>query len=137
MVRLPNGVSTMSNAFTGDRIILEDLAFYGYHGVFPEERKLGQRFTVDLTCGLDLSPAGDTDELGRTASYADIYDVVKAAFEEGPFNLIEAVAQRIADRVFAAFADIGWIIVRVKKPEAPIAMVRGQASVELHRVRKA
>ncbi|WP_244466932.1 dihydroneopterin aldolase [Devosia geojensis] len=126
----------MTDAFTGDRIILEGLGFYGYHGVFPEERKLGQRFVVDLTCGLDLSPAGDTDELGRTASYADIYDVTKAAFEEGPFNLIEAVAQRIADRVFAAFADIGWIIVRVKKPEAPIAMVRGAASVELHRTRK-
>ena len=126
----------MSNAFTGDRIILEGLGFYGYHGVFPEERKLGQRFVVDLTCGLDLSPAGDTDELGRTASYAEIYDVVKAAFEEGPFNLIETVAQRIADRVFAAFADIDWIIVRVKKPEAPIAMVRGAASVELHRARK-
>lgn len=136
MVRLPNGARTLTDAFTGDRIILEGLGFYGYHGVFPEERKLGQRFVVDLTCGLDLSPAGDTDELGRTASYADIYDVTKAAFEEGPLNLIEAVAQRIADRVFAAFADIGWIIVRVKKPEAPIAMVRGAASVELHRVRR-
>jgi dihydroneopterin aldolase len=126
----------MTDGFTGDRIILEDLGFYGYHGVFPEERTLGQRFFVDLVCGIDLSPAASTDELGRTASYAEIYDVTKAAFEEGPMNLIEAVAQRIVDRVFAAFPDIDWIKVRVRKPEAPIAMVRGNAAIELHRLRE-
>lgn len=126
----------MTDGFTGDRIILEDLGFYGYHGVMPEERTLGQRFFVDLVCGIDLSPAGSTDELGKTASYAEIYHVTKAAFEEGPMNLIEAVAQRIADRVFAAFPDIGWIKVRVRKPEAPIAMVRGNAAIELHRLRE-
>ncbi|UYO00464.1 MAG: dihydroneopterin aldolase [Devosia sp.] len=125
----------MTAPFTGDRIILNDLGFYGYHGLFSEEAKLGQRFLIDLQCGVDLSAPARTDEIGKTVSYADIYDVVKATFEGQRTKLIEALAQNIATALFAAFADIDWIIVRVRKPEAPIAMVRGEAAVELHRVR--
>jgi 7,8-dihydroneopterin aldolase/epimerase/oxygenase len=123
--------------FTGDRIILNDLGFYGYHGLFSEENALGQRFFIDLQCGVDLSAPAETDAIGSTVSYAAIYDAVKAAFETRRMQLIEAVAQNIVDALFSAFADIEWIIVRVRKPEAPIAMVRGEAAIELHRVRPA
>jgi 7,8-dihydroneopterin aldolase/epimerase/oxygenase len=123
--------------FTGDRIILNDLGFYGYHGLFSEESALGQRFFIDLQCGVDLSAPAETDAIGSTVSYAAIYDAVKAAFETRRMHLIEAVAQNIVDALFSAFADIEWIIVRVRKPEAPIAMVRGEAAIELHRVRPA
>ncbi len=51
--------------FSGDRIILSDLGFFGYHGVMPEEAVLGQRFFVDLVCGIDLREAGRTDDLER------------------------------------------------------------------------
>jgi dihydroneopterin aldolase len=121
--------------FSGDRIILNDLGFYGYHGLFSEEKSLGQRFFVDLQCGVDLSGPAQTDTIGATVSYAAIYDEVKAAFETRRMHLIEAVAQNIVDALFAAFPDIEWVIVRVRKPEAPIAMVRGEAAIELHRVR--
>jgi dihydroneopterin aldolase len=127
----------MTQPFTGDRIILNDLGFYGYHGLFSEEARLGQRFLIDLQCGVDLSSPAQTDAIGATVSYADIYDVVKAAFETKRMKLIEAVGQTIVDELFAAFSDINWIIVRVRKPEAPIAMVRGEAAIELHRVRQA
>jgi dihydroneopterin aldolase len=125
----------MTAPFTGDRIILNDLGFYGYHGLFNEEAKLGQRFFIDLQCGVDLSAPGNTDEIGHTVSYADIYDVVKSTFESRRTKLIEALAQNIATALFDAFSDIDWIIVRIRKPEAPIAMVRGEAAIELHRVR--
>lgn len=123
--------------FTGDRIILNDLGFYGYHGLFSEEKSLGQRFFIDLQCGVDLTGPSETDTIGATVSYAAIYDVVKEAFETRRMHLIEAVGQNIVDALFAAFSDINWIIVRVRKPEAPIAMVRGEAAIELHRVRPA
>lgn len=121
--------------FTGDRIILNDLGFYGYHGLFSEEERLGQRFFVDLQCGVDLSAPGETDAIGHTVSYADIYDVVRATFEDKRTRLIEALAQNIVTALFQNFSDIGWIIIRVRKPEAPIAMVRGEAAIELHRAR--
>ena len=120
---------------TQDLIILKDLGFYGYHGVFSEENKLGQRFRIDLTCGVDLLLAGRTDTLNASVSYADIYDIVKAAFEGQRFKLIEAVGQHIVDQLFAAFPTIEWIRIRVRKPEAPIAMVTGEAAIELYRQR--
>lgn len=125
----------MTTAFSGDRIILRDLGFYGYHGVFEEEKKLGQRFFIELECGLDLSGPASSDALGHTVSYADIFDVVKATFDGKRTKLIEALAQNIANALFETFDEINWIIIRVRKPEAPIAMVRGEAAIELHRVR--
>lgn len=127
----------MTAPFTGDRIILRDLGFYGFHGLFAEEERLGQRFFIDLECGVDLSAPGETDTIGHTVSYADIYDVVKATFETKRTKLIEALGQNIITALFERFGDINWIIIRIRKPEAPIAMVRGEAAIELHRVRPA
>ncbi|WP_449395900.1 dihydroneopterin aldolase [Devosia riboflavina] len=127
----------MTAPFTGDRIILRDLGFYGFHGLFAEEERLGQRFFVDLECGVDLSAPGETDAIGHTVSYADIYDVVKATFETKRTKLIEALGQNIITALFERFGDINWIIIRIRKPEAPIAMVRGEAAIELHRARPA
>lgn len=125
----------MTTPFAGDRIILRDLGFYGFHGLFAEEEKLGQRFFIDLECGVDLTAPGDTDAIGHTVSYADIYDVVKSTFDSRRTKLIEALGQNIVSALFARFVDIEWIIIRIRKPEAPIAMVRGEAAIELHRVR--
>ena len=128
--------SDVTKDFDGDRIILKDLGFFGYHGVMPEEAVLGQRFFVDLTCGVDLGQAGRSDDLEHSISYADMYDVAKAAFEEQRFKLIEAVGQHIVDRLFETFPAIRWIEVKVRKPSAPIAMVAGEAAIELHRHRE-
>ncbi len=126
----------MSQGFTGDRIILKDLGFYGYHGVFAEEAKLGQRFFIDLELGADLSVPATTDRLSTGISYAEIYDVVKSAFEARRMKLLEALAQNIVDAIFEAFQGVDWVVIRIRKPEAPIAMVRGEAGIELHRQRK-
>lgn len=120
---------------TQDCIVLSDLAFYGYHGVFAEESKLGQRFRIDISCGVDLAEAGRTDRFSTAVSYADIYETIRTAFEEKRFHLIEAVGQHIVDRLFAAYPTIEWIRIRVRKPEAPIAMVTGEAAIELYRPR--
>lgn len=125
----------MTAPFTGDRIILRDLGFYGFHGLFAEEERLGQRFFIDLECGVDLSAPGETDTIGHTVSYADIYDVVKSTFEGQRTRLIEALGHNIVSALFARFGDINWIVIRIRKPEAPIVMVQGEAAIELHRMR--
>ena len=126
----------MTEGFTGDRIILKDLGFYGYHGVFAEEEKLGQRFFIDLELGTDLSVPAATDRLSTGISYAAIYDVVKNTFEGQRMKLLEALAQNIVSAIFDSFPSVDWIVIRIRKPEAPIAMVRGEAAIELHRQRK-
>ena len=126
----------MAEGFTGDRIILKDLGFYGYHGVFAEEAKLGQRFFIDLELGIDLTAPATTDRLSTGISYSDIYHVVKDTFEAKRMKLLEALAQNVVDEIFQSFQVVDWIIIRIRKPEAPIAMVRGEAAIELHRQRK-
>ena len=119
-----------------DRIILEGMQFYGYHGVNPEERVLGQRYVVDLTANLDLRLAGETDRLEDTVSYSHIYRAVRAVMEGEPRNLLESAAQDIADRVLTEF-PVDAVSVTVKKPNPP---VRGSsielAAVQINRARK-
>lgn len=135
MVRPQVWNNGMTQAFDGDRIILKDLGFYGYHGVFAEEAKLGQRFFIDIKLGIDLSEPGRTDDLSTGLSYADLYDTIKNAFEARRMQLLEAVAQNVCDAVFARHDAVQWIILRLRKPEAPIPMVRGEAAIEIHRQR--
>lgn len=70
-----------------DKVYVEGMEFYGYHGVFTEENKLGQRFKVDLTAELDLSKAGQTDDLEQTINYAELYHVCKDIVEGEPVKL--------------------------------------------------
>ncbi len=118
-----------------DRIILAGLAFYGYHGVMMEENSLGQRFRIDLELGLDMDAAALTDDVAQTISYADIYDLVKEAFEEKRFKLIEALGHHIITRLFGRFERLDWIRIRVRKPEAPLPIVAGEAAIEMVRTR--
>ena len=124
----------MSNPFPpSDRIILEGMRFYGFHGVNPEERVLGQEYLVDLTVELDLGRAGRSDRLDDTISYARIYRAVREVMEGEPRNLLEAAAQSIADRVLAEF-PVDSVVVRVKKPHPPIrGSVIESATVEIFR----
>ena len=118
-----------------DRIILEGMQFYAYHGVNPEERVLGQRYLVDLTADLDLAKAGRSDRLEHTVSYSHIYRSVKAVMEGDPRNLLESAAEAIAERVLNEF-PVESVTVTVKKPNPP---VRGSsiesAAVQIRRFR--
>ena len=89
-----------------DRIEVTGMRFYGYHGVFAEETKLGQRFNVDLSIGLDLLRAGQTDDLRESVNYAELYEVTKQVVEGAPLQLVEALANRIAEQVLALDARI-------------------------------
>ena len=119
-----------------DRIILEGMRFYGFHGVNPEERVLGQEYLVDLAVEMDLVIAGTSDHLEDTVSYAQIYRAVRDVMEGEPRNLLEAAAQSIADRVLYEF-PIDSVSVRVKKPHPPIrGSVIENATVEITRRRE-
>ncbi|MFC0230972.1 dihydroneopterin aldolase [Bhargavaea ullalensis] len=104
-----------------DFIHLHEMEFYGYHGVLPEENKIGQRFRVSLSLAVDLAGAGRTDDLELTVNYADVFGLVRDVVEGEPVKLIETVAERIAKRVLAAFpGKVSGCRVRVLKPDPPI-----------------
>jgi dihydroneopterin aldolase len=118
-----------------DRIFLTGLVFYGYHGVNPEERRLGQRFVVDVELGIDLRAAGATDDLAATANYAHVYRLIRDVVEGPPLSLIEAVAERVAATLLQA-TPARTIRVRIAKPWAPVAgMTVGEVAIEILRAR--
>jgi dihydroneopterin aldolase len=119
---------------TGDRVLLRGLEFYGYHGVIPEENRLGQRFVVDLDLHRDLSEAGRTDDIARTVDYGAVLADVRAIVEGPHCKLIEAVAERIAQRVLAGY-DVSRVRVRIRKPDVPIAATLEYLGVEIDRTR--
>jgi 7,8-dihydroneopterin aldolase/epimerase/oxygenase len=103
-----------------DRIRLNEMAFFGYHGALPEERSLGQRFIVDIEVEADLKKAGESDALEDTINYSELYTVAEDIVMGPPFNLIEAVAERIATRILSEQAAVEAVLVRIRKPGVPI-----------------
>lgn len=100
-----------------DEVFLEGLRFFAYHGVHPEEKSRGQRFTVDVRMWADLRPAGETDDLARTVNYSAVQQAVRAVVEGPPRDLIEAVAEEVAAAVLAGFPPVARVEVTVRKPE--------------------
>ena len=80
-----------------DKILLSNLGFYGYHGVLKEESVLGQKFFIDMEIYLDTKEAGLTDDMNKSVSYADVYEVVKNITENKRFELIEAPFKGVYD----------------------------------------
>jgi dihydroneopterin aldolase len=117
-----------------DKIILYGMEFYGYHGVLPEERTLGQRFIVDLELELDLQPAGKSDDLELTINYARVYELVESVVKGTPRRLIESLAEDIAGAVLEQF-PVAASTVRVKKPGAPVPGQFAWMAVEIRRTR--
>lgn len=116
-----------------DRILLEGLTFYGYHGVNPEERVLGQRFVVDVTLSLDLRPAGQSDDPAKTINYATLYEIARRVVEGPRCSLIETLAERLATAILTEAGGTA-VRVRVSKPWAPIKGGHvGNVAVEVYR----
>ena len=104
---------------SGDRIILEGMHFYGYHGDNAEERRLGQPFQVDLEVEMDLDLAGKSDLLQDTVNYAQLYQDVKEVMEGRPRNLLEALTDSIANLVLNSYPVMN-VRVLVRKTRPPI-----------------
>uniref|UniRef100_A0A803NAA7 7,8-dihydroneopterin aldolase n=2 Tax=Chenopodium quinoa TaxID=63459 RepID=A0A803NAA7_CHEQI len=112
----------MDNAqiMKGDKLVLRGLKFHGFHGVKPEEKKLGQKFAVDVDAWMDLHKAGISDFLSDTISYSEIYRIVKEVVEGASRDLLESVAQQIATITFTKFSQISAVRVEVKKPHVAV-----------------
>jgi len=118
-----------------DRIIIEGMQFYAYHGRNPEERVLGQPFIVDIETDVDLNAAGTSDNICDTVSYSDLYRAVKTEMEGASKNLLEAVAHSIAQQILNSFPVRG-IKVRIKKTRPPIKDgILSSVGVEVYRTR--
>ncbi|GAB6992587.1 dihydroneopterin aldolase [Paenibacillus pini] len=119
-----------------DKMIMSRMEYYGYHGVFAEERKLGQRYYIDLELEMELRAAGESDDLNLTVNYAEVHEVVKKVVETESFQLIEALCERIASVVLDTYTSINAITVKVTKPHPPFDIHFQGVTIEMRRTRK-
>ncbi|HEX9899576.1 MAG TPA: dihydroneopterin aldolase [Candidatus Methylomirabilis sp.] len=115
-----------------DRILIQGIQFHGHHGVREEERKLGQRFVVDVDLRLDLSPAAGADSLAATVDYEQVHALVEEVGTRECFNLLETLAERIASTILERF-PVRQVTIRATKPSPPIVGMVGGVSVEVTR----
>ena len=117
-----------------DRLALRGLTFRGHHGVFDFERREGQDFVVDVVLGIDSVAAAGSDDLRDTVDYGTLVDQIRMAVENDPVDLIETLAQRLAD-VCLGHEQVLNVEVTVHKPHAPIQVPFDDVAVTITRSR--
>ena len=115
-------------------ISLEGLEFFSYHGFYKEERKVGNKYEVNISVEANFDDAGSTDLLQYTINYEELYKVIKAEMEI-PSKLLESIAHKIITRVFVQFPGVDSIEVSIRKFNPPIGGICTSAKVTLRRTR--
>jgi len=115
---------------TSSSITLERLRFYAFHGVLPQERRVGGDYVVSLTADCDITRAAESDCVDDTVNYAAVYAVVKREMMV-PSQLLEHVAARIARAVMSEFGEVSRVSIALTKCNPPMGADGDGATVRL------
>ena len=115
------------------RISLNKLLFVGYHGLYLEEKKLGNNYSVEID--IDFTPKqGVIDQLDQTIDYVHVYAIVKK-WMEIPTPLLETLVGKIADDILSSQALANKVFVKITKLHLPISTFEGNVSVKIEKSR--
>jgi 7,8-dihydroneopterin aldolase/epimerase/oxygenase len=115
-------------------IELRSLVVFGHHGYLEEERRLGQRFLVDLWVDVQTT-AAETDRIEETVDYRRLAALVREVFAGRERLLLEGLAGAIADGILERFAAVERARVRVRKPDVVLDPPVEYAAVVVERAR--
>ena len=124
----------MSDLRPVDRLAIRGIEVFAHHGVFEFERREGQKFVIDLVLGVQTGPAAASDDLKDTVDYGSVVARVAEAATAEPVDLIETLAQRVADVVLRE-PRVEWVDVTLHKPNAPIAATFDDVALTITRSR--
>lgn len=116
-----------------DQIKINGLEVYANHGVFEEEKRLGQKFIVNCVIYLNSREAGLSDDLEKSIHYGEVCNEITKFMAKNTYSLIEAVAEYVAADLFMKFKLIRKIDLEIVKPWAPIGLPVQSVSVAIHR----
>ncbi len=102
-----------------DKIRLQNMVFYAYHGVTTAEKETGRRFEVDCELGLDVAAPGDSDLLTDTIDYGAVYSVIESVVTGKAYSLVERIAAELAEIILDSF-PVYEVTIRVRKRIPPI-----------------
>ena len=112
-------------------VILKDVRFHAFHGVMPQETKVGADFLVNLRIGYLLGTAMESDEVGDTLNYAEVYALVAQEMKQ-PSKLLEHVAGRIVKTISNHYPLVTSIDLTLIKQNPPMGADAVGAGVEIH-----
>ncbi len=118
-----------------DILYVKDMRFWGTHGYFQEENKLGQQFGVDIEAKIDMTDMCEKDEFVWEISYVALFKAAKKIVEGEEHKLIQRVAYRIVEEVFAT-TPASKVSVTIKKPGAPIGGIFDHTGCIIERTRE-
>lgn len=118
-----------------DTIILSGITAIGHHGVFESEKRDGQPFTLDVVLHTDIRVAAASDNVADTAHYGELGELVVQQIQDGPWDLIETLAEKTAAAVLAEFPVVSAVEVTVHKPKAPIPVPFSDVTIHIYRER--
>jgi dihydroneopterin aldolase len=117
-----------------DKVTLEGLEFFAYHGYYDEEQKIGNKYSVDITVFADLTEAANEDRLSKTINYEQLYEVVLNEIKKSA-RLLEHIAERIIQATFQSIESAEEVEVAVSKFNPPVGGMCNRAIVTLRRTR--
>lgn len=126
----------MNHNVKQDIIFIENMRFFGHHGVLDFEAEIGQPFVISVKLRTSTRKAGRSDNLHDSTHYGEVFNTIKKITENTRFNLLECLAETIATQVLQDFPLISGIYIKINKPHAPISGVFDSVGVEIDRERE-
>ena len=117
-----------------NKIILEGLKFFAYHGFYEEERKIGNRYGVDLTVSLNFEQAAEADRIKATVNYESLYKIVKEEMDMTS-KLLEHIGLRIVKGVFDNYEAVLEVEVTIRKFNPPVGGVCKSSAIYIQKSR--
>ena len=119
-----------------DQIHIKGLRVFAFHGVNPEEKRVGQHFELDITLYVSVKRPGVSDKLSDTVNYSKAAKTAARVMMEERYDLIERAATRVAEQLLLDFSTVEQVRVCLKKPEAPVKLDFDYMAVEIMRTRE-
>ncbi|WKY43802.1 2-amino-4-hydroxy-6-hydroxymethyldihydropteridine diphosphokinase [Eubacteriaceae bacterium ES2] len=116
-----------------DYLTIKDLEVFAFHGVFPEEKKLGQKFLISIVLSLDMRPAAISNDLTKSVHYGQLSHELEEEFKKESYDLIETAGEKLAIYVLEHYDMVKSVSITIKKPWAPILRSMDTVSIELNR----
>lgn len=118
------------------KILISNVMFYGFHGVYEYEREQGQKFFYDVEMISESTAAADSDNIEDAVDYVAVYQMVKDLAENKRFCLLEGLAAHIGDEIMAVYDVVTEVTVNIRKPSVPIAGPIDYVQVSVTRQKK-
>ena len=116
-----------------DKIHIKNLEVFAKHGVFPEENVLGQKFVISAVLYTSTREAGKRDDLTKSIHYGEVGQFITEFMKQNTFQLLEAVAERMAEELLLRTERLEKVCLEIKKPWAPVGLPLETVSVEIER----